>query len=425
MHNQLHKQTTHNQETHRVLVPVFSTTWLMLAGLLASQVHASEQYVSVQRMQYQESDQRMKIDYVTASILKDFGTDFTLSANVSKDMMSGATPIWDFASGASRYVNLDENGLIGADEAGAKTSMADFDYSLHEMEDERVAGDVSLTWRTPEARDELTVGLSTSKEEDYRSRGLSAQYLHYLDPSKNRSITAGFSVLDNEAEFRRTTKGGTPEWKDAQYYNAQISITQVFSPTQIASASMFSMYETGALTNPYQTVVRAINIGSEASPNYRLFLAPEKRPDTRKVLGINLTGNQKFNETFIGIPITLHGAYRIYQDDWGQTAHSLKGNAYVGDLDGYGQFMFGARLMQQRAANFFKDPQAQDNYFNQTDYASADERLGNMTTLSAEVGYEKRFADHWHVITHAAYQKQSKASDLSLYWLSAGLRYDY
>lgn len=398
-----------------------STVGLCLLGLLASQAHASEQYVSVQQMQYQESDDRIKVDFTTASILKDFGTDFTLSANVSKDVMTGATPVWDFASGASVNLNNQDQdtGLIAFDKGGLD-SMDGFTHSNHEMEDVRKAGDVSLTWRTPKSRDELTVGVSTSKEEDYKSKGISAQYLHYLDPSKNRSITTGVSILDNDAENRRTNT-----WDNAKYYNAQVGLTQVFSPTQVASANVFMMYESGELTNPYQTVVRAINTGTASNPNYRLFLSPEKRPDKRKVIGVNLTGNQRLTQTLMEQPITLHGAVRLYQDDWGQSAQSLKGKVYVGELDGYGRMMLGARLMHQSATSFFKAPNADDNYFNQQDYASADERLGSMTTATAEIGYEKRFAEHWHLMTHGAYQKQNSAQDLSFKWASIGLRYDY
>lgn len=394
---------------------------LLVTGLMSVQAQASEQYVSVQKMQYDESDERMKIDYTSVSMLKDFGTDFTVSANYSEDVMSGATPVWDFASGASAKLNDydEQTGLIAFD-SEVHDSMDGFNFVNHEMEDKRKAGDISLTWRTPEARDELTVGLSTSKEEDYKSQGFSAQYLHYLDPSKNRSITTGFSMLDNDAENRLKKT-----WDNAKYYNAQVGITQVFSPTQIASANVFVMHETGELSNPYQTVVRVINTGTADNPNNRLFLAPEKRPDTRQVFGVNVTGNQRLEKTVFEQPVTLHGAVRLYSDDWGQFAQSAKGNVYIGNLDGYGRIMLGTRLMHQSEANFFKDPHANDNYFNQTDFASADERLGEMTTVTAEVGYEKRFAEHWHLITHGAYQKQNSANDLSLKWGSVGLRYDY
>ena len=390
---------------------------LLVVGSGGSVAQAAEQYVSAQQSRYQESDDRIKVNYDTFSVLKDFGVDFTLSANYSEDEITGATPVWsDELSGASPRLSLDTttNTINNTPHA----SLDDFNYVNAQMEDKRKSGDVSLTWRTPERRDELTVGVNQSKEEDYKSRGLSANYLHYLDESKNRSVSAGVSVLDNDALFRRTD-----EWKNAKYYNAQVGLTQVLSPTAVVDIAGYAMKEDGALSNPYQTVIRSFNTGSDTAPKHALFLAPEKRPDTRNIMGVKVGGVKRLEQTLADQPITLNGSYRLYHDDWGQTAHTLEAQAFVGDLDDKGRAMLGARVSKQSSANFYKAHDGDDKIFNATDYASADERLGEMTNVSVQAGYEYRFADHWHLMSQASYQHQS--TGLNFTWVGGGLRYDF
>lgn len=377
---------------------------------------AGEQYVSAQKYQYKESDNRIKVDYTTLSVLKDFGVDVTLSANYSEDVITGATPVWtDEASGASPKLALSETGMISNN---PKSSLDEFSYVNAQMDDKRHSGDISLTWRTPERRDEVTVGVSKSKEEDYKSKGMSINYLHHLDDSKNRSVSMGLSVLDNDAEFRRTN-----DWKNAKYYNAQLGFTQIVSPTAVVDVAGYVMKENGELSNPYQTVIRSINVGSQANPTHKLFLAPEKRPDQRHIVGLKVAGVKRVQQNIIEQPVTVNASYRLYQDDWGQTAHTLDGQVYVGDLDDKGRLMFGARISHQSAANFYKSHEAADKFFNLNDYASSDERLGKMTSSSLQMGYEYRYADHWHLLTQAAYQHQS--TGLNATWLGAGLRYDF
>ena len=67
---------------------------LLVVGSGTSVAQAAEQYVSAQHFRYQESDERIKVDYDTFSVLKDFGVDFTVSANYSEDEITGATPVW-------------------------------------------------------------------------------------------------------------------------------------------------------------------------------------------------------------------------------------------------------------------------------------------------------------------------------------------
>ena len=185
----------------------------------------------------------------------------------------------------------------------------------------------------------------------------------------------------------------------------------------------YVMYEDGALTNPYQTVIRSVNIGSPTTPKHALFLAPEKRPDSRNVAGLKVSGVKRLEQTLANQPITVNGSYRLYQDDWGQTANTLDSQVYVGDLDDKGRLMLGARVSHQSEADFYKGHDEDDKIFNVDDYATSDERMGDLTSVSVQAGYELRFADHWHLLSQIAYEHQS--SGLSFAWAGGGLRYDF
>lgn len=381
-------------------------------SLCAQAAHAAEEYVSAQQMKYKESDGRMDIDYRSVHLVKELGTDFSLSVGATQDIMSGATPVWDLASGASQYSDVDDQGLIGEE----LTQVSDFKYAQAHMDDERYAADGSVTWRTPESRDELTVGVSWSKEEDYNSVGGSIQYLHYLVPSKNRSLTVGMSVLDNDVEFRREKK-----WKDARFYTAQVGLTEIISKTLLAKLSVFFMYDKGALSNPYQTVLRAVNKGTDDAPLFRLYLGTERRPDERRMAGVHVSFSKRLNEWYEHL--TVRGVYRLINDDWGVINQTLENGWYVGELDRYGMVSFNMRFYHQTKASFYKSHESEDNYFAQFDYASNDARLGDLSTMTASLGYDIRLFDHWQINTLAGYQDQSIG--LRLTWVSLGVRYDF
>ena len=64
----------------------------------------AEDFVRVQYLQYNESDDRIDVIAPSIEINKDLGTDYTLNFKMVGDTVSGASPSYiDTSSGASAY----------------------------------------------------------------------------------------------------------------------------------------------------------------------------------------------------------------------------------------------------------------------------------------------------------------------------------
>ena len=87
---------------------------LAAATIITAMALQAQDYVSVQYLQYDESQERTSVSAPSLMINKDFGTDYTLNANVVLDSVSGASETYyDGASGASAFsrgknINADE-----------------------------------------------------------------------------------------------------------------------------------------------------------------------------------------------------------------------------------------------------------------------------------------------------------------------------
>lgn len=364
---------------------------------------ASGEGVTLQRMQYEESDGRIQVEYTQLSVIKDFGTDFSWTASASLDAMTGATPAVDAKTGASQ--NSGGDGYLLND--GLATSDG-YQTHLIEMEDERKAINTALTWRT-ENRHEWTGGISHSEEEDYESNGFSFEHLHNMHPSRNRTLSLGYSRLDNEALFYRDNS-----WRDASYNTLEVGLTEVLSPESLVKFSLFTMVESGELSNPYKRIIRKVNEANSAeTPVFRYYLSPDKRPGKREVAGFDVKGVKRVYRK--DYPITLHSQYRIYSDSWGVVSHTVEAKSYFGSSEeGWGQWFVGLRYMSQNAASFYRHA---DEVFDVDGYGSNDERLSSFNDVTLSLGWERTFAQHWVTSLRTAQQTQSIDLDMSWTWL--------
>ncbi len=389
---------------------------------------SGEDEVSFKQMRYTESDDRIKIDYSVLDFKKEFGTDYSFSASLSYDAISGGTPIWDSISGASstktedsssgasicikngRYVCRDtrESNFIG----DGHSDMSDFIYRNVQIDDTRVALSTNLTKRTAK-RDEINVGLAYSKEEDFKSMEGSLSYLYNIDSSRNSSISAGISYQSNSAHHYLEDK-----WKDFSIVNTQIGYTHTFTKNTVGQVNYFYIHQSGVLSNPYQTIIRKFNVSKdEYKPYYKYYRAKEKRPDEKNSAGITLDFVSKVHKN-----VSLHSDYRFYSDDWGVKSHTLTTNAFI-DLGGGFTLVPLLRYYTQSSAVFYKDHKAKDFTFNQSDYGSADERLSKFHGLTYSLGFEKKFTKNLNANIHYAREKQSFG--LKMDWVSLGLNYSF
>jgi hypothetical protein len=386
---------------------LLSITGSQAAVLPLQAMAAGVEGVTVQKMHYQESDDRIKVDYTQYAIAKDFGTDVSWVASASVDAISGATPAVDAKTGASQSTGGDgyllNEGLATAD-----------GYTSHfmEMEDERKAINTALTWRT-QNRHEWSAGVSHSEEDDYESRGFSIEHVHNLHPSRNRTLSIGYSRLDNEALFYRDNSV-----RDAVYSTLEVGLTEILTPESLVKFSGFTMYESGELSNPYKRIIRQVNeANSGETPVFRYYLSPDSRPAKRQVAGLDVKGVKRVY--YDDYAITLHAQYRMYSDSWGVVSHTVEGKSYFGlPQQDWGQWYVGMRYMTQSAANFYYAPV---DVFDAGGFGSNDERLSNFTDSTISVGWERTFAQHWQASVRTSQQTQSNGLDMSWTWL--GMNY--
>ncbi|MBL4823345.1 MAG: DUF3570 domain-containing protein [Colwellia sp.] len=413
----------------------------------------AENKVAIQVQQYKENDDRIDVNDGKFSIEHDFGPDHTVNVEFDWDSISGASPTWDSATGASAEAGSDAytgaspcvpeegenyydycrntrlvNGVVG----DGNTDIDNFSYKKIVLKDHRNSLAFLYTYRTPTMRNELSLGASYSKEEDFINTGVSAEYLMYTDRSKNRAITVGAAYMKNEVYDYLGDKDDHGEytlgarWNDFDLINGQIGISQVFDANTVAKFNIFYMYESGHLSNPYFNVVRRINVIDAESDEYstddlyfKYYLARESRPEQRRAGGISMQAVKSFNERN-----TWHTSYRFYQDSWGIQSHTFESKSYH-HLSEKFRFSPALRYYNQSKASFFKahDAAEGNNIFAENGYASADHRLGKYYSWTGQFGFEylQTTKMTWNIV----FGHQNQSSGLTFSWVNFGAQYKY
>jgi len=413
------------QLIHKKLIPLVVATAVSAPLILNA---ASSDEVSFKQMKYTESDDRIDIDFSVLDIKKDFGTDYTVSFSASYDAISGGTPIWDSISGASSTETTDSSSGAShcVDEQGnylckdtrsddilgdGHANMSDFSYRNVEVEDTRKAANISVTKRTY-SRDEISFGTAYSKEEDFRSIEGSLSYLYNIDSTRNSSIAVGASYQSNSAYHYLDDT-----WKDFHIINTQIGYTHTFTKYTVGQINYFYIKQSGVLDNPYQTIIRKMNVSLTDDDYYKYYRAKEKRPDEKNSAGMTLDLVSKITPK-----TSWHGDYRLYKDDWGVLSHTISTSLFY-DLGRDFTLVPLIRYYQQSAAAFYKAHDSSDFTFNETDYGSADERLSKFHSVAYSLGIEKEFTKSLSGNIHYAQESQSFGLDMK--WVSLGFNYNF
>jgi hypothetical protein len=377
---------------------------LAAATLLSALSSQADDYVSFEYLQYDENKNRTTVSAPAITINKDFGVDYTLNASLVVDSVSGASQTYyDATSGASAI-----------DSRGENINPNDVEYANIEYSDNRVAGSVALTTRF-ESRDELTLGLNRSSESDFYSTELSGEYMHYLDDSKNQSVSFGLSYMYNQilVQCKQTGAGscdalsGASQEENANTINTQLSFHQVLDSTSFAKVALYYMQEDGYLTNPYLNVVREYDSGTAK-------IQGEARPDSRAIYGVSLKYAKAINDEF-----TLQTSYRYYSDDWGIDSHTIDTDFYYEPNSDW-LIKLGLRYYTQSSADFFK---FEKDYFTNEIYASSDLRLSDFDALTYKTDVEYKFSDTFSYNISANFYDQS--TDLSATYFMTGFKYKF
>lgn len=371
------------------------------ATLLVSMASVADDYVTFQYLQYDESDNRTSVSASAITINKDFGTDYTLNVGLVADAVSGASQTYyDGASGASAFSR------------GTAVNSSDVEYGNIEYSEIRKAFSGLFTTRF-DNRDELSLGANYSGEHDFYSTEGSAEYMHWLDASKNQSISLGLSYQYNailaECDGTDACDGasGASERMEASVINTQLSFSQNINATSSVKVSLFSVMEDGYLTNPYYNVVRN-NDGTTAD------VVGEKRPDSREIFGSAIKYANALNQN-----TTMHLSYRLYDDSWGINSHTVDSDFYY-EYGASWIFNLGLRFYSQSEADFYNES---DSFFTNEIYATSDERMSEFTSLTYKSNVDYTISDEWSANISVNYYNQS--TGLSATYFMTGFRYNF
>jgi Protein of unknown function (DUF3570) len=348
-------------------------TSLALLTAAASTLVQADDKVSLQYLTYQENDKRIAVDDYAISIESNPNVNHQIKVNVGIDTISGASPAWQpkvTMSTAPQIVkSASSSNVYGIDNAG---------YSVQNVtvpEEQRTSAGISWLSRDKK-RHELSLGLDYSEEPDYVSRSASANYLWFADRYKNRSFSLGASLQSNQSlAFDSSYQS---HWEDLLASNVQLGASQVMSQRSSIDGNIFVVYDTGYLSNHYQTILRKFDGNNDGIQES--YLSAEQRPEERK--GFGLASNWLVQWTN---NLSTHAGIRLYQDDWGIDSQTYSGKSYL-NIDDQWTLHLLARYYQQSAASFYKDPNSDKPEFSISGFGSADHRLGDYSATSFEIG---------------------------------------
>lgn len=258
-------------------------------------------------------------------------------------------------------------------------------------------GAVNVSWEKPlSERLRGVFGASFSTETDYTSFGVSASLAQDFN-QRNSTLTAAVSLDadsisplggapdpfssmpvatddgDDEGE------GGPSESKTVQQY--LIGVTQVLGHNTLTQLNYSYGHSDGYLTDPYKVLSVLANDGSgnlRATAADVLPYVYEKRPDARTFQTLYWKGIHQFGNEDV---LTL--AYRYGWDDWGINSHTYDVKYRVELHNGH-YLQPHYRHYNQSAADFYRQTLIDGNI---PDYASADSRLGELTTQTIGLKY--------------------------------------
>jgi len=304
---------------------------------------------------------------------------------ISDDEYIGLRVVVDSLTGSSA------NGAIATDSAqtfttpsgsGNYTSTAGqtpLDPSFH---DTRIA--LNGSWET--ALNKTIKGIfsvNASSEYDYDSYGVAAN-ISWDFNNRNTTLLTGLAYNSDTVK----PVGGAPTGlnamsasKTTQGSNLSKTVTDIFfGVTQVVNRNTLMQLnfsygqDDGYLTDPYKILSVLDNNGNLRGTDPYLY---EKRPTTRTRNAIFWQTVHQFSEDVV------HFSYRYYWDDWGLNSNTIDAR-YRYELGGGHYLQPHLRYYQQNKADFY--------HYNLTDanipeFASADYRLGDMTTTTFGLKY--------------------------------------
>lgn len=234
---------------------------------------------------WQEEDGRIRVDAHYAEAEQTWATGDRLRLVGLIDTITGATP------------------------SGQPADPGEDQVPLSQLKDRREAYQIEYTH--PFEKASFTAGYGNSKESDYLSEVWSLNSQWFFN-QKDTTLLLGYARADDDITAVFLSRP-----REKVVHDAIIGLTQVLSPTTSITANLTYGKQRGYLSDPYKIVERE----TEIVPGLSLDLTfPENRPSSKE----KLIGFFSVHHAFEPINAAIETSYRLLDDDWGLTSHTLE-----------------------------------------------------------------------------------------------------
>ena len=379
-------------------------------GLLGGAVHQAQAaddpnawQVDSALLYYDEKD-RIKVFEPVVSASKEINDDEFVRIRLVLDSLTGSSPNGAMPMPfAQTFTSPSSNSTYTTD---ANKTPLDPNF-----EDLRVA--LNLEWETPLNRTLKGIfGGNVSVESDYTSIGASATLAKDFN-NRTTTLTAGlaasYDYINPEGGVPTALTGMPtyPETKDTRdsaddklVADAIVGLTQVLSRKTLFQLNFSSGINDGYLSDPYKLLSVVDSNGNLVSNDEnagRYSYRYENRPDSRYTHSVYGKLTQHLNEDVVYL------SYRYFWDDWGIDSHTVD-LRYRWELGGGHYIQPHYRYYTQSQADFYK-PYLIDGEIPKE--ASADYRLGELTTNTYGLLYGISYRDNQEFTARVEYMKQS------------------
>lgn len=385
------------KKEHKSVRGALALATCSLLGAAPGGVNAadSDWEVDTALLLYSEGGDRLNIIEPVVNLSKPLGDDESLSLRLVLDTLTGSSPNGAIATDqVQTFTNPSGNGSYTV--APGETPLDPT------FKDTRVA--LSASWEMPlSERLSGVFGANFSNEYDYQSIGASATLKRDFN-NRNTTVSAGLSLSQDTVDpvggapyglsvvpdypAVKETQGGS---QDKSVTDLLLGLTQVINRSTLMQLNYTYGIDDGYLSDPYK-LLSVTDINGDVT-GYRF----EERPDERARHALYWRTLHHFSEDVIDF------SYRYYSDDWGIRSHTVD-MRYRYELGGGHYLQPHLRWYQQSAADFYHYKLDEGAI---PEYASADYRLGNMTSNTLGVKYGLAFSEEKELSVRLEFMSQS------------------
>ena len=354
---------------------------------------------------YSEAD-RVSAAEAIFSAKKTFNDDSILNLKLTVDTLSGAS-----ANGAIAQPNVQTfTRPSGKGDYDINTGDTPLDDTF---KDTRVQ--LNAQWTQALAQNYTgSFGAHLSKEYDYLSLGINGNIAYDFN-KKNSTLSFGLSHFqdtfepegglpkpfismplayhDGDDNLHNVTRQGSDD--DKTTTDVMVGFTQVINRRMVTQFNYSHSIVAGYLTDPFK-ILTLININGIAQD----YLY-ENRPDERIKQSVFAQTKYHFDE------IILDVSYRYMWDDWQIDSHTVDSRFYI-PLENGRYLEPHLRIYQQTAAKFYQPFLMQGEAL--PEFASADYRIGEMTTFTIGLKYGMKLSDGNDLAFRLEYYRQDPES---------------